>query len=163
LVFVLDADNIIEQGAISALAIALADDAADTADFAYGIVQCFGGHSQQWSDKRWDLSLLLERNYLDAMAMFRRRAVLNVGGYDAVHDRRFGGWEDYGLYLSLASAGSTGVWLDQVVGRYRVHDGSMSSVANLARLDTFRYLRRRYSRLPWKGTGDAVNADTSES
>src|SRR4029077_6169775 len=80
-VFILDADNMIYPHALSRLTAAL--DAAQDACFAYGIIEQFGpeGPRDLVSWQAWDPDRLRYGNYIDAMAMIRRAAVLDVGGY----------------------------------------------------------------------------------
>src|SRR5205823_7265198 len=49
----------------------------------------------------WDPQMLVERPYIDAMALFDRRQLIEIGGYDT-QLYKFGwfGWEDYELWAA---------------------------------------------------------------
>ncbi len=69
-VFILDADNLIYPMTLKKLSIAL-DESPDAA-FSYGII-AKDGNSGLLSQLPWDVERLTEANYIDAMAMIRRR------------------------------------------------------------------------------------------
>ena len=50
----------------------------------------------------WDLQMLVEFPYIDAMVLFDRRQLIEIGGYDT-ELYKFGwfGWEDYDLWREL--------------------------------------------------------------
>jgi glycosyltransferase involved in cell wall biosynthesis len=127
-IFVLDADNLIRPDCLAAHHRALTG-LSDCA-FAYGIIDCFDQASRKFtgrlSDREWSVRDLVARPYIDAMAMFRKEILLQLGGYSP----EFGvvlpsGCEDYDLWLKLAQAGHVGKFLPQVVGDYRVHPQSL--------------------------------------
>jgi hypothetical protein len=129
LVFVLDADNEIYPHALERLVAAL--DSQPSASFAYGIVERFGpnGPIDLMSWQRWDPSRLRYGNYIDAMAMIRRQAVLDMGGY--TRDPRLHGWEDFALWCAFASNGMGGVRVPEILTRYRSGAASMISTTNV--------------------------------
>jgi hypothetical protein len=59
------------------------------------------------------------------------------------------GWEDWELWLRLASRGDHGVLVPQMLGRYRVQAGSMIGVTNLAVDESLAHLRALHPTLPW--------------
>jgi hypothetical protein len=129
LVFVLDADNSIYPQALTLLEQALTDD--PDAAFAYGVIEAFNedGPGGIISFLGWDPERLRYGNFVDAMAMVRRDAVLAVGGY--VQQPALYGWEDFALWCALASDGLHGVRVPQIVARYRVAKHSMVAVTNI--------------------------------
>jgi glycosyltransferase involved in cell wall biosynthesis len=129
LLFILDADNAIYPHALGRLAQAL--DEAPEASFAYGIIEQFtvNGPTGLISYLGWDPLRLRYGNFVDAMAMVRRSAVLEVGGY--VTDPRLYGWEDFALWCSFADRGWFGIRIPEIVARYRVGLHSMISVTNI--------------------------------
>jgi hypothetical protein len=129
LLFVLDADNAIYPHALGRLVEAM--DEKPGATFAYGIIEQFGaeGASSLMSYLGWDARRLRYGNFVDAMAMVRRSAVLEVGGY--VTDPRLYGWEDFALWCAFADRGWVGVRVPEIVARYRVALHSMISVTNI--------------------------------
>jgi glycosyltransferase involved in cell wall biosynthesis len=129
LLFVLDADNTIYPHALGRLTQAM-DDEPDAA-FAYGIIEQFGidGPSGLMSHLGWDPRRLRYGNFIDAMAMVRRSALLEVGGY--VSDPRLYGWEDFALWCAFADHGWRGLRVPEIVARYRLALHSMISVTNI--------------------------------
>jgi hypothetical protein len=142
LVFVLDADNAVYPHALALLEQALTDDPG--AAFAYGIIEAFNedGPGGIMSFLGWDPERLRYGNFIDAMAMVRRDAVLGVGGY--VSQPAFYGWEDFALWCALASEGLRGVRVPQIVARYRVAKHSMVAVTNIDDTAAWAALLRDY-------------------
>jgi hypothetical protein len=129
LLFVLDADNTIYPHALGRLVEAM--DASPAAAFAYGIIEQFsvdGPHSLM-SYLGWDPRRLRYGNFIDAMAMVRRSALLEAGGYAT--DPRLYGWEDFALWCAFADRGWAGVRVPEIVARYRLALHSMISVTNI--------------------------------
>jgi hypothetical protein len=129
LVFILDADNAIYPHALGRLVRAMDD--TPEAEFAYGIVEQFGvdGPAAVMSYLGWDARRLRYGNFVDAMAMIRRSALLEVGGY--VTDSRLYGWEDFALWCAFADRGLVGVRVPEIVARYRLALHSMISLTNI--------------------------------
>lgn len=118
-VFVLDADNLIRPDAICRLN---ADMAGLSYDAAYSQIEFFGerrgiGSADVWSRRRLSLG-----PYIDAMALVRRRAWQQVGGYD--HIER--GWEDFDFWCKFAESGMAALFVPEVLCQYRVHGSSMT-------------------------------------
>jgi glycosyltransferase involved in cell wall biosynthesis len=91
------------------------------AAFVYSRIRQFGDQVELMGDWRYDPVRLVSGNYIDAMALVRRSAWADVGGYDHV---RFG-WEDYDLWCRFAERGYFGERLMDVLAEYRVHGQSM--------------------------------------
>lgn len=97
----------------------------------------------QGDGRPWQSSGFARANYVDAMALIRHEAWMCVGGYSHIP----GGWEDYDFWCKLIEAGWSGVQCPQVLGTYRVHPSSMTSLTSLPdarRLETI--LKKRH---PW--------------
>jgi hypothetical protein len=77
----------------------------------------------------WDPQRLRYGNFIDAMAMVRRQALLDAGGY--VTDPRLHGWEDFALWCAFAQKGLDGVRVPEILARYRVAAHSMISITNI--------------------------------
>lgn len=134
LLLMLDSDNRIRRGGISRLVSALDQDPA--ASFAYGILDCFTIEEPVGliSKFGWDPARLREGNYIDALAMFRRAALEEMGGYST--DSRLAlGLEDYDLWARLAEAGHSGAFVRHFVGSYRVGHSSMRSITGISSMD----------------------------
>ena len=145
-VFILDADNTLMPDALVNLH---AHARARQADAAYGPVQRVaedGSLLDRVSDRPFDPGFLVAQgNYIDAMALFRRRALLDVGGYDVHLLRRIAGWEDYAVWLEFARKGYRVAFHHEVIGRYLLKSGSMLQTITTAEIARARALFvRRY-------------------
>ena len=95
------------------------------------------------SRKSWQQEALASGNYIDAMALVRKKAWQQVGGYTHIP----GGWEDYDFWCKLIEGGFHGVLCPHILANYQIHSGSMvhqSSHRNTRRLS--RLLQHRH---PW--------------
>jgi glycosyltransferase involved in cell wall biosynthesis len=118
--FMLDADNRLRPPALSRLLAALQ---CSGAAFAYSQLRWFGDEEGIGLADVWEPPRLAVRNYIDAMALIRRDALLRAGGYAALADSH--GWEDYDLWCRFAEMGLEGVFLPELLCDYRVHGTSM--------------------------------------
>ena len=105
------------------------------------------------SDKPYDYNLLLNGAYIDAMAMYRKKDLLEVGLFDLKMPAI--GWEDYELWLRLGRNNKKVVFIEgNPLSLYRVHPDSMIKNTkdyeyNLLIL----YLKHKYKiRVPLKNT-----------
>jgi Glycosyl transferase family 2 len=128
-VFILDADNLVHRHALERLAGAL--DEEPEAAFAYGILEVFDhlGPRDLMSWLAWDPHHFRYGNYVDAMAMIRRSALLEAGGYTT--DPRLYGWEDFDLWCGFADRGWWGRLVPEILGRYRSSLHSMISITDI--------------------------------
>jgi hypothetical protein len=136
LAFILDADNEVYPHCLGRLVSAL--DADPGAVFAYGMADRFdsAGPVGLLSVGAWEPERLRAGNYIDAMAMIRRSALRELGGYTT--DGRLHGWEDYDLWCSFADREWRGVAVREVLGRYRISPGSMlGAVTSLSATDAY--------------------------
>ena len=142
LVFMLDADNVVYPHGLQRLVEAL-DERPDAA-FAYGILEAFDGSGPRglvsWG--HWDAARFSHGNYIDAMALLRRSALEEVGGYST--DRRLHGWEDFDLWCALADLGREGVSVPEIVARYRTGVHSMISLTNIDTSEAWAVLLERH-------------------
>jgi hypothetical protein len=131
----LDADNELRRTAMSRLMEAL--DADPEASFAYGIMERFSADGPQGllSSFGWDPMRLRRGNYIDACALIRRQALLDLNGYTC--DDRLYGWEDYDLWVRMAEVGRHAVFVPEILARYRLSPGSMLSVTDLSTTDAY--------------------------
>ena len=120
-VFMLDADNRIRPPALSRLLEGLRHSGAA---FAYSQLCLFGEQEGIGRGDVWDPARLAVGNYIDAMSMIRREALLTVGGYAALAED--GQVEDYDLWCRFAELGLGGVFLPELLCEYRVHGSSRS-------------------------------------
>ena len=119
-VFMLDADNRLRPPALTRLLEAIE---VSGAAFAYSQLRTFGDSEGIGVADIWDPTRLRIGNYIDAMALIRRDALLAAAGYAVLADDH--GWEDYDLWCRFAAAGLRGVFLPEALCEYRVHGSSM--------------------------------------
>jgi glycosyltransferase involved in cell wall biosynthesis len=118
--FMLDADNRIRRPALSRLLDAVKN---ARADFAYSQMQLCGDEEGVGIADIWEPQRLALGNYIDAMALVRRDALLAAGGYAEMAEDP--GWEDYDLWCRFAGLGFQGVFLPELLCEYRLHGSSM--------------------------------------
>jgi hypothetical protein len=145
-VMVMDADNHVYPTCLRRLADAL--DVDLDASAVYAVLEDFGASRNVRSAIAWDVPRLCAANYIDAQAMWRRSAWAALGGYRADDDHVYG-WEDWDLWLRLAESGGHAQLVPQILGRYRVQQGSMIALTNLATDEAITAVRHRYPSLPW--------------
>lgn len=119
-VFMLDADNRLRPPALLRLLEAVQTSGAA---FAYSQLRMFGEADGLGVAAPWDPKRLGNGNYIDAMAIIRRDALAEAGGYAVLADDH--GWEDYDLWCRFAELGLRGIFLPEVLCDYRVHASSM--------------------------------------
>ncbi len=132
LVLPLDADNQLLAGGLALLLAAL--DAEPDAAFAYGLLREFdeSGPVGLRGLYPWDPERLRYGNYVDALALIRRDALVELGGYAT--DMPEQGYEDWDLWCRFAQHGLRGAWVAQVVANYRVRADSMSAALHLSHI-----------------------------
>ena len=131
----LDADNELRPIAMARLMEAI--DGDPEASFAYGIMERFSSDGPEGlvSCYGWDPERFRSGNYIDAFSLIRRDALLAMNGYTS--DQRLYGWEDYDLWVRMAEAGHHGVFIPEIIARYRVGHSSMISQTNISTSDAF--------------------------
>lgn len=156
-VMIMDADNLVYPTCLRRLADAL--DADPDAAFAYAALEEFSepragepAHAHVRSAFAWNPVWLCAANYIDAQTMIRRATLQSLGGY-RVGDPLVFGWEDWEMWLRLASRGDHGVLVPEMLGRYRVQAGSMIGLTNLSVDESLDHLRALHPTLPWPGVG----------
>ncbi len=145
-VFALDSDNEIYPPALSRLVSELDEDRE--ALFAYPMFEHLvnGVPAGLVSFLPWEPERLRRGNYIDTMALLRRREVIELGGYE--EDLRLHGWEDYDLWCRCAERGRHGVSVPQILGRYHQSPhGVRGSVTDIDDAEMRWLLRQRYPRL----------------
>jgi GT2 family glycosyltransferase len=145
LLLLLDADNMLYPDGARLLKAAL--DRSDAA-FAYGLIEKFGDDSGLLSAVPWNVEHLVHSNYIDTMALIRRKVWNEFGGFDP-QVAAMGGYDDYAFWLQLAAVGYRGELVSSFIGRYRVHGTSLQSLLNLNTSEFMQFYRERYPSLPW--------------
>lgn len=121
-VFFIGADDLIEPGALAALADALELD--EGALVAWGHYEFFGARSGQRTTPPWDPWRLLHNNYWTGVAMVRRERLLALGG---ASERS--AYEDWDMWMSVAESRGHGIVIDVPMFRYRIHATSVRRCA----------------------------------
>lgn len=118
LVLVMDARDAPYRSGLGRLVAAL--DSEPSATFAYGIVEQddVSGPCGLAGNLDWDPDVLRYGDFVSTMALVRRRALLEVGGYTT--DPRLAGWEDLALWCAFADRGWSAAHVPEIVGRRRV-------------------------------------------
>ncbi|MGH8093928.1 MAG: glycosyltransferase [Chthoniobacterales bacterium] len=148
-VFMMDADNLVFPAALSELLTAVSE--GDCAA-AYSLLCRFRGTPDNrvglLSAYDWDPQILVQHPYVDAMALFRRDVLLDLGGYDNdLNQIGWFGWEDYDLWLRFALRNLRVGFVPNILCLYRQHETSMLSVTNLFELDLVRHFKERFGEL----------------
>jgi Glycosyl transferase family 2 len=117
----------------------------------YGIVERFDttGSLGLASHMPWDIDLLVRGEFADTLAMFRREAWSQLGGFTTPTDGVDDGWAEYDLWLSAAESGLRAAVVGSVIGRRREQLASLLNVSEIDPASTFITLRERHPRLPW--------------
>ena len=130
-VFVLDADNEIYPAAIAKLLEACI---SANAEAAYSRIEVFGAEKGILGAV-WKPSRFAKGNYIDAMALIRKSAWREAGGYTLF---KIQGWEDYDLWCKFVELGFRGEFVPELLCRYRVHKSSMLRTTTNPNLDRVR-------------------------
>lgn len=142
-VLVLDADNRLLPEASAHLLRAL-EAAPASVGAAYPLLVVEGHPSQAIANELpWNPLRLREGNTLDALALVRRSAWQQVGGF--VHTP--GGWEDYDFWCRFVAAGLSALQVPQLLAVYHHHGDSMKNSETVAREQELRRLLQE--RHPW--------------
>jgi glycosyltransferase involved in cell wall biosynthesis len=140
-VFPLDADDQLEPGCLARLADVL--DENDTLAFVYGHLEFTGTRVGGRTAQEWNPFTLLYANRWGATCLYRRDALLSVGGW-SFRDI----YEDWDLLLALAEHGYRGAPVDQQVLYYRRHASARMNTSGHQRYATlYRQLRARHQNL----------------
>jgi glycosyltransferase involved in cell wall biosynthesis len=147
--FILDADNMVFPRALEQLHTTIVNDRSAA---VYSMLCRFQGpHGRRdglLSYFDWDPQMLVERPYIDAMALFDRRQLIEIGGYDnELYKFGWFGWEDYELWLRIAQAKFRVSFLPNVLCLYRHHETSMSNATNLFDRELVARLIKKYHAL----------------
>jgi glycosyltransferase involved in cell wall biosynthesis len=149
-VFMLDADNWIEPNCLSVLYRQL-----KSSNFAsvFSKIRTFNNETQEYYfngffEKEWNVAELIRDPYIDAMAMFDKKILLDVGGYSTeLVEYGWFGWEDYDLWLKLAEKNYDCKLVPEVLSSYRIHSSSMINTTHKFRINMSRYFNCKFADL----------------
>lgn len=125
--FFLDSDNYIRKDCIKTHVAVMQENPEAIA--CYAPIQNFldktGEHFGLRSNQPFDYNQLLQRPYIDAMAMFRKKELIKAGMYDIKMPPY--GWEDYELWLRLGKLDKQVIFIEgEPLSFYRTHPMNMS-------------------------------------
>ena len=89
----------------------------------YGNAYYFGSKNGIWKMGEFDSLKILNSNYIDACAVFRKQIFNIIEGYDS--NLPFQGHEDWDLWLQILSTNFEIYYLDKILFHYRVSSESM--------------------------------------
>jgi glycosyltransferase involved in cell wall biosynthesis len=137
-----DADDVLAPDSLAALANAL--DTHEEAAAAWGDVATFEGTGFVIPGIRGlDPWLVTYTNAITGSGtLFRRSAILEVGGWQLAE-----GWEDWDLWMALASRGFTGVYVPLIAFHYRRSDAGRLSRSLAEAEEHYAALRARHAAL----------------
>ena len=144
--FILDADNMVFPRALEELHATIVQDGSTA---VYSMLCRFrsrqGDREGLLSYFDWDPQMLVEFPYIDAMAMFDREQLIEIGGYDNdLYKLGWFGWEDYDLWLRIAEAGLPVSFLPNVLCLYRHHERAMSNTTKLFERELIAHLFEKH-------------------
>lgn len=142
-VLVLDADNTLLSKAAACLLAALQNAPADVG--AVYPILAVQGHPEQVlaNELPWDPERFRSGNYVDALALVRRDAWRQVGGFHHTP----GGWEDFDFWCRFVENGLRAQQVPNLLAIYRHHGDSMKNSETACRQRELRQLLQ--TRHPW--------------
>ena len=148
-IFMMDADNLVTPPALSLLFHTMKREQCAA---AYSILCRFRKTAAHpvglLSHYDWDPEILVQGPYVDAMAMFRRDVLLELGGYDhTLSEIGWFGWEDYDMWLRFAQRDLPVGFVPNILCLYRQHETSMINTTNLFAHEFVRLFQERYHSL----------------
>ena len=148
-IFMMDADNLVTLPALSVLFHTMEREQCAA---AYSILCRFRKTSAHpvglLSHYDWDPEILVQGPYVDAMAMFRRDVLLQLGGYDhTLSEIGWFGWEDYDMWLRFAQRDLPVGFVPNILCLYRQHETSMINTTNLFARELVGLFQERYQSL----------------
>ncbi|HKR53366.1 MAG TPA: glycosyltransferase, partial [Chthoniobacterales bacterium] len=148
-IFMMDADNLVTPPALSLLFNTMEREQCAA---AYSILCRFRKTPTHpvglLSYYDWDPEILVQGPYVDAMAMFRRDILLELGGYDhTLSEIGWFGWEDYDMWLRFAQQDLPVGFVPNILCLYRQHETSMINTTNLFARELVGLFQERYQSL----------------
>ena len=141
-IFSLDADNPIFSSAVSKLYKAIEPTDPQKVAFVYSQLLYFDEVDDIGIADTWDPKKLAQGNYIDNMSLIRKEAWEKVGGYS---EMPVPGWEDFDLWCKFHEAGFEGVFLPEILCKYRVRNASMLRSSTNKNIEILmKYMRKNH-------------------
>ena len=118
--FMLDADNLLYRRCIEKHIAAL--DARPDAAAAFSLIEIFEGERDLFGAGVFAKEGLINGNFIDIMALYRRSALLELNGFAKIKY----GWEDYDLWLRMLESEAIALHIPEITARYRHHRSSIT-------------------------------------
>jgi GT2 family glycosyltransferase len=149
-VFMMDADNLVFAKGLKQLLEVISG--PENYSAAYSLLCRIRGTAENreglLSYFDWDPQILVQSPYIDAMAMFRRDTLLQLGGYDnELNQIGWFGWEDYDMWLRFAHHNQAVGFVPNTLCLYRHHETSMINTTNLFEKELVEHFMRNYGEL----------------
>jgi glycosyltransferase involved in cell wall biosynthesis len=141
--FMLDADNLLYPRCIEKHLAAL--EKRSDAAAAYSLIEVFEGDRELFGAGVFVEEGLMNGNFIDVMALYRRSALLELHGFEKIKY----GWEDYDLWLRMLESGAMALHIPEITARYRNHRSSVTRTEQHSTtvLELHREMSRRHPRL----------------
>lgn len=115
------------------------------AGVVYGDLEYVGTRAGRQRVGPFEPGQIMQWNYIDACAMYRRAIWEQAGGYDGAMPVQ--GFEDWDLWLGALERGWEFVYVPEVLFDYRVADGSMHARGRPALAEVANFLARKHAAL----------------
>lgn len=143
-VFILDADNYLYDNCLSEHLSMM--DGSDLIS-CYGIIDSYleDEFIAKISNSEFSIDKLKEGNYIDAMAIFNREKLIDIGSYNYELMDYGIGWEDYELWLRISESDYKVGFINKSLSRYTIKDSSLNNLNSIYHENIKKYLNRKYN------------------
>jgi len=143
LLLFLDSDNWLNDNAVTSLCASMKDKKAAA---SYGKIQTWhlksGKKGVVFSDQPYNLERLLTRgNYIDAMAMYRKKTLVSLGGFSTRLQLFSWCYEDYELWVRIGTYGHSVINIPDIIGEYLFKEDSLITKARGDKAFTTKLIR----------------------
>lgn len=127
----------------------------------YGHAEYYGERTGIWKVDDFNLNKILNHNYIDACAIFRKGLWEKIGGYDQHMPHQ--GHEDWDFWISMTALNVEFYHLKQVAFRYYVSNTSMiKSFTDKMVLENQDYIVKKHSAMFHKQFQDLFNSNREQ-
>jgi glycosyltransferase involved in cell wall biosynthesis len=110
----------------------------------YSDRQCFGNLVEIINVGDFSKEKIIDHNYIDACAVFRKSLWEQVGGYDEIMPIQ--GWEDWDFWLLAIENNAKFCYISEILFKYRVVENSMIHKLNALNTDELhKYIYKKHS------------------
>jgi len=138
----LDSDNKLHENYLTKAVEILEND--DSIDVVYGDCLFFGEKNSYMKNRKFDIIKMLDCNYIDACAIYRKKLWVNVNGYDGKMPVM--GCEDWEFWVASFFKGGSLLYLNDLCFFYRVTQESMTfNITRFGFDENREYVLKKYS------------------